>query len=880
MIEQELLHVRNWSEESGFGWMALDLSGSGKVFELTDSQTPPEGLPNPILVALGDGSCSMLPGGGLLVSESVLWSLLDPLQPRAFQEAASTSRLAAEADLRELSLRFRIRVMWWQGLKSSATEGCRRLVKGRRPDLNPLLDILDELPLGPMVPKTSENSEITPATKDLEHLSPPGGSSDMHAFFLDEHCLGSLYGDNFLPREQQAVMGHDVAAALENGDALMIEAGTGVGKTLAYLVPLISTIRRLGTRAVISTYTKALQSQILQQDLPRLEPLLQDHRFNLLMGRNNYLCLRQRLAFFYRPVENLHQALKAASFRLWLQVTSEGMRAELDNHPLLGDDLDRIFFRSDMCLPGQCYEGKKCFVQRARRRARGSDLLVVNHSLLMQDLRAGHTLLGEIDHLVVDEAHRLPLVALESHAVVCGRWRLDEIAELLGRAKRDSQRFDRLDLLSVRLGAIDQDGAKAASAVEDFSSATRQVFSAFRKWWQALGDRVDEVMPAGVLRQGRARVRDKDEAFGDLRLQTGDLLDTLAESDNVFGRVKRTTEVLEDLSSGLEDDLAQVAAAGQMLRQLHQDVRFLTTTEDEDWVTWVEPGLESGLRVLGATLLEAGRILKEYWGEAEFAPIMTSATLAVGEDFSHLMGELGLTRRHPPTLTATCPSPFDYSRQVSILTPRYFPAPGDADFGQAVGEVMLALGMNSDHKTMGLYTSYRMIKQSVAVLSEAGLTADERTSCGPVVLAQAPRTESSSMLERFRRHRRAMLLGTATFWEGVDFPGRDLEILVVTKLPFLVPNDPWVEARCEKVAAAGENPFTNFMVRDAILRLRQGFGRLIRRMGDRGIVIILDNRLHTKNYGVTFLGALPAVPASFDDADDLIARVDNFFNQT
>ncbi len=229
---------------------------------------------------------------------------------------------------------------------------------------------------------------------------------------------------------------------------------------------------------------------------------------------------------------------------------------------------------------------------------------------------------------------------------------------------------------------------------------------------------------------------------------------------------------------------------------------------------------------------------------------------------------------------ATCPSPFDYGCQVRILTPRNFPAPGAADFGLAVGEVMRALGMNADHKTMGLFTSYRMIKQSVEVLSEAGLTSDERTSCGPVILAQTPRSEASSLLERFRRHRRALLLGTSTFWEGVDFPGRDLEILVVTKLPFLVPNDPWVEARCEKVAASGDNPFTKFMVRDAVLRLRQGFGRLIRRMGDRGIVIILDNRLHTKNYGVTFLGALPVVPASFDDADDLITRVDDFFSQT
>ncbi len=875
MIELDLLHARLWKDGRQGGWLALDLISGVRVYDLPDDQTAPPELPSPLLVGPGDGSCVNLPGGGVFISESVLWSFLDPLQPRAFTDLEAEGRLAAEKELRDLALRFQTRVKWWQGLKETAKDSCRRLLKGRRPDLNPLLDILDTMPV---VPRSETTAEGTDAVIPEVELDPPADSSEMHGFFLDESGLGSLYGEKFSPRREQAEMSREVSSALENRDALMIEAGTGVGKTLAYLIPLISAIGTSDRRAVVSTHTKALQSQILDQDLPRLTALLKGRRFNLLMGRSNYLCLRQRLAFFAKPVENLTQALQAAAFRLWLQVTTDGLRDELAGHPLLGPDLDQIFFRSDMCLPGQCYEGSKCFVQKARRRARDSDLLVVNHSLLMHDLKAGHTLLGEIDHLVVDEAHRLPAVALESHAIICGAWRLDEIAELLGRTKaRDSHRFDRLDLLGVRLGVMDKDGQKAAAAVEDFSRTIRQVFSTYRIWWQALGDRVDEVMPRGQ-RLGRARVRDKDEAFAVLREQTADLLESLAECENVFGRVKRTTEVLEDLSSGMEDDLAQIASAGQMVRQLHQDVRFLIAEEDEDWVTWVEPHPESGVRTLGATLLEAGSILKNYWSDAEFAPVMTSATLSVGEDFTHLMGELGLTRRHPPTQTFICPSPFDYHNQVRILTPREFPAPGASEFGHAVGEVMRALGLNANHKTMGLYTSYKMIRESARVLDEAGLTADARTSCGPVILAQSSRVPAATLLDQFRRHRRAMLLGTATFWEGVDFPGRDLEILVVTKLPFLVPNDPWVEARCEKVAAAGENPFTKFMVRDAVLRLRQGFGRLIRRMGDRGVVIILDNRLHTKNYGVTFLGALPAVPASFGDSDDMISRIDDFFS--
>ena len=263
---------------------------------------------------------------------------------------------------------------------------------------------------------------------------------------------------------------------------------------------------------------------------------------------------------------------------------------------------------------------------------------------------------------------------------------------------------------------------------------------------------------------------------------------------------------------------------------------------------------------------------------------MTSATLAVGEDFTHLLQELGLTRRRPATLTCTTPSPFDYHKQTLVLAPSHFPDPGASHFGRAVGEVIRDLALGVPRKTMGLFTSYRLIREAADVLYKAGLTEDAAPSGAdhPVLLTQNPRSATGTLLSRFRRHPRAVqlgLLGTSTFWEGVDFPGQDLEILVVTKLPFLVPTDPWVEARCERVAAAGENPFTSFMVRDAVLRLRQGFGRLIRRTGDRGVVIILDNRLHTKNYGATFLSALPVLPVAFGDTPDLLERVEGFFKR-
>ena len=877
-----VLLARCWTGSLERRWLAVDLGGGDRILELPSAQEAPADLPGALVFAPVDAPCRQRPDGGLFLPEGVLWSLLDPLAARLPWILDSADRVELEAELRRQARRFRRRLAWWQNLPHEVRQRCRTKLVGFSPDLGPLLDQFDRQP----AILADDNDDVAPGEEGpVAPPSEPGelpqDPEDLYAWFTSATGLGKLYGTSYHPRNEQAEMARGVAGALGQDEALMVEAGTGVGKTLAYLVPLIAVVRKNeGSRAVVSTHTRALQNQILTQDLPRLEPLLAGRKFALLMGRRNYLCLRQRLAFASRPVENLGQALQAAAFDLWLHATSDGMREELAEHPLLADEVPALFDAADLCLPGQCYEGDRCFVQRARQKAREAHLLVVNHSLLLHDMLAEHTLLGEVDHLVVDEAHRLPAVVLETHSVAVGNWRLDEIEELLGPRQADT--FQRLKLAGARLATLGREGERAAEAAEAFAATTGRCFRAFRKWWQALGTRVDEEMPSRGHRRGRIRVRDKDEAFGSFRGLTVALLEDLAAAGEAFATFGRRASVLDELSAGLEDDLAQIGQAGQMLGQLYRDVQNLTSSPDEDWVTWLEPGTNQGVRRLGATLLEAGAVLRRYWQDQQRAPIMTSATLAVGEDYTHLMGELGLTRRRPATTTLTCPSPFDFHKQVQILTPQDFPAPGAPDFGQALGKVMAGLARSIPRKTLGLFTSYRLIDEVQRELERSGLAVGAGNlrpgSCQ--ILAQRPGTSTPNLLASFRHAPRAMLLGTNTFWEGVDFPGQELEILVVTKLPFLVPNDPWVEARCEKLAAAGENPFTSFMVRDAVLRLRQGFGRLIRRISDKGALIILDNRLHTKNYGVTFLGALPVAPRTFADPGDLLDQLDQFFNSS
>lgn len=880
MPDGAFLHAQAWRRPGRPQWLALDLPGAVRVRAITDPEHDAELGPGAIIIVGGGVECRDLAGGGLLVGGGALWGLIDPQQPAPRAPADDEDAVSVETALRADARRFVERVRWFRGLDQALRDAVRRDLSGHHPDLTSLVDRLEQLPL-PVV----DAPEADGAGREATRAAPrpcPADPEGIHGWLCDEAGLGATYGGQWSARSEQADMAREVAAALLRREPLLVEAGTGVGKTLAYLVPLVA-LATQGRRSVVSTHTRTLQSQVLEQDLPRLQPLLGERRFRLLMGRRNYLCLRQQRAFLTRPVEDLADGLRTAALRLWLAVTGDGLREELAAHPLLQPCLGELFDAADLCLPGLCWDGDRCFVQRARRRAREADILVVNHALLLHDLRQGRTLLGEYDALVIDEAHRLPAVTLETHAVACGLRRLADLDDALGAAAAGSAP-PRLELAARRLAAHGPAGERAAAGCADLGRALARVQASFRRWWQGVGDQSLALPGAAQPDGGRLRVRDADAFFAPLRPLTAALLEDLAAAAAAQAALAGAVGDLDEPEAALQDDLAQVAAAGQALRLLEHDVAFLAAGPDEGWVTWVEPSRarpgagRGGAALLGATLLEAGGVLREAWQECDLRPIATSATLAVGDDFTHMLDELGLSRRRPSTRVLTCPSPFDYHEQCRILVPARFPDPSAPGFDEAVGGVLAALARGVPRKTMALFTSYRAIRVAQDVLASHGFDG-AGSGGGPVVLAQGPRSPAAAVGDQFRRLPRALLLGTATFWEGVDFPGDDLEVLVVAKLPFLVPSDPWVEARCERLQATGENPFTSFMVRDAVLRLRQGFGRLIRRTGDRGVVIILDSRLHTKNYGTTFLGALPALPATYGDEADLLARLDEFFGR-
>ncbi len=870
-------------------WLLLDALSPGALSETGEERTGPS-APAGALVIRDDRRAELRSraGGGLMVTRPALWALLDPCAA-----GTTTSLDAADAIDTELALRHEGRRLWerlaaFRALDPELRVACRGDLAPFAGSAARLWDALVAL---------AEASDANPfagwtppAPAQRPSLAPrdvPEDPDELGEWMCDATGLGALYGEAFTARVQQAEMATAVAGALAAGQPLLVEAGTGSGKTLAYLLPLLAALSRRGGRGCVATHTRALQTQILEHDLPLLAPLFPRLQARLLMGRRNYLCRRRKLRFLGRPAESFEAAAAKASFRLWLAETPAGRREELAGHPWLDRYLPELFDSPEPCSPSICHGQDECHVQRARRLAREADLVIVNHSLLMNDFAAGHTLVGPYALLVVDEAHRLPQAALETGSIRVEAGRLAVIEELIGEVRPGGGPPEFLRHLADRLADGAGDGVSAAAALGGLSEAAVTCFAACRAWLENLGHQFDARLVDKSRPRGRVRVYDADETFGSLRESTAAVIAALAAAGAAYADVARRLEGLEGAPAGLEDDLGTLARAGELLADLQRDIRFVTAVSDPQWVVWLEPGQEAGVRAAGATLLESGDLLRDCWHGSGLAPVLTSATLAVGEDFGHMRHELGVRRWQPTARTALIASPFDFQRQAKFLTVPGLPAPDRQDFPEAVARLLSRLLQVARRKTLVLFTSYRALQRVArelagesGLLGLAGAAGDAAWAPPlplPLVLAQSPSADAQELLLRFRRERRAVLLGTNTFWEGVDFPGTELEILVVTKLPFLVPDDPWVEARCERIAAEGENPFETFMVRDAVLRLRQGIGRLIRRADDRGVVVLLDSRLHTKPYGITFLNALPAPPRYCADAAELAGQVTDFF---
>ncbi len=600
-----------------------------------------------------------------------------------------------------------------------------------------------------------------------------------------------------------------VAQALASRRPLLVEAGTGTGKSLGYLLPVILS----GCRTIVATGTKTLQDQLWLQQVPFLrEALGLSFSAAVLKGRTNYLCqllLAQAVALPDLPLASREALERIAA---WAEVTETGDRGELEGDSATLEVWRGVASDEEQCLGRTCPHHDTCFLVRARRRAEGADLIIVNHHLLLADLALGLTrdvgLLPPADALVIDEAHHLEDVAAQAFGDQLSPVRLQRFAADLRRAL---SRAHALDVL--REGAI----------------------AAFLRDVEALWGRVEAMHPASGGRTPWAGAR--DAAAEDLLAQCdnhllalGGLARELGATDAALARLAERSDALRELAWRL------LGAAG--------------TSEDGAAVRWLEDGPRT--RFLRSAPVSVAPPLQRSLLTRFERLVLTSATLADGGDFGPIASRLGLLEGHHDGLVV--PSPFDFADQGLLFIPADLPDPRDPDHLSACVAILRDLVAVTRGKALLLFTSWRAMREAWSALAPSW----------PWPTFVQGEGGKEALLARFRATPDAVLFATQTFWEGVDVPGQALSLLVIDKLPFESPGDPLVDARLQALRRAGRNPFRELQVPRAATALRQGLGRLIRHRDDRGIAAILDPRLWRASYGATLRAALPPFEVTAD----------------
>jgi ATP-dependent DNA helicase DinG len=648
----------------------------------------------------------------------------------------------------------------------------------------------------------------------------------------------------FEPREGQRLMAQAVADMLETGGTILAEAGTGTGKTLAYLIPTILS----GQRVLVSTGTKNLQEQIYFKDLPAIASAL-GIRFTatLMKGRSNYLCLHRLqnvseeqdtpTLFERGGRDSAERAVFLPVIAEWASTTTTGDRAELRDLP---EDLplwSLISADVETCLGTECPRYDDCFVTQMRQRAAESDVVIVNHHLLCADAALRHGSFGEVipscPTLVVDEAHQLEDVATNYFGIACSNYRVDELV-------RDGER-----LLSGAHAARrrNEDGQWTLAQIEDVARALARVAEHSRRFFEEIG-----AARSLTAQSSEARTRYTAASMAE-PLESGLGLAGALEGVEASLALAQQSAVTPDPElSARADTLAR--RAGEM----HRDLRVLLRGDDPDLVYSVET---RGRGVfLRAAPVDVSRLVREAVFDRFRTIVLTSATLAVDGRFDYVKGRLGI--RASDELRV--PSEFDYTRQALIYLPRRMPQPRSPAFAEAVARETIEILRRSKGRAFVLFTSYAMLRSVRAVI-------DDALEYPVLVQGEAPR---STLVERFRNTPNAVLLATSSFWQGVDVVGEALSCVVIDKLPFAVPSDPVTSARIDAITARGGDAFGEYQVPLAILALQQGLGRLIRHRQDRGVLAVLDPRIRTTGYGRRFLAAFPPAPITHDL--DAVAR--------
>jgi ATP-dependent DNA helicase DinG len=670
-------------------------------------------------------------------------------------------------------------------------------------------------------------------------------------------------------------MAAEVARHFEHGGVLLAEAGTGTGKTLAYLVPAVLSRQRV----LVSTGTKNLQEQLFFKDIPTLQQAL-DVPFTAtyMKGRSNYLCLHRLdqlsaddnsvLSTAQSGAERLSRAAQSVFLpivREWAARTETGDRAELEDLP---EDLviwNEVAATAETCLGSECPRYEDCFVTRMRQRAAEADVVVVNHHLLCADAAVRQSAFGEVipacTHAIVDEAHQLEDIATQYFGFSISNYRLEDLARDVERFAERAGHPREADGHATRAGGPDQRARlEILKAVAGLRERGRAFFSALAQSHRGadMDDRPrgrrssSDVEPFGSTR-GDERVRATAQSLAKT-------LDAAANLTGALDQIEAAVTLFPSGGSDGEDDAGAAddrTALARRAAEVRDDVRFLVQAKDPSYVYFVE--FRGKVIFLRAAPIDVSSIIRDSLLGRMRTSILTSATLTIDGSFDYIRDRLGVAGAD----TIRLPPEFDFATQSILYLPTRMPDPSSADFAAAAGRQVVEILKRTQGRAFVLFTSYATMRVVVAI-SELAL------DYPILVQGTLPR---SQLLRQFRETPHSVLFATSSFWQGVDVVGEALSCVVVDKLPFASPGDPLTAARIDAIRLRGGRPFEEYQVPVAILTLLQGLGRLIRHRRDRGVLAVLDPRLKTRGYGRRFMSSLPPTPV----VSDLI-EVERFFS--
>jgi len=684
--------------------------------------------------------------------------------------------------------------------------------------------------------------------------------------------LPELLRGAFEVRSQQVEMALRVTDALAAERLAVIEAETGLGKSLAYLVPAVVFCRESGRRAVVSTHTRNLQRQLIVKDFPlALSAAGGGVKGAVLMGRANYACRRG-----IESVLKMGRAgLGSDELAQWLRDLLASETGELESIPggsrFLSPELRATIAcpaRETVCA--RCPRRSDCFMFAARKRALEADVVMVNHALLFSDAAASGALLGPFSALVVDEAHHLEDVATDFFTLRYSPYAVKGAHDSVYSPECD-------ETIAYARAIVAQDSETEAKRVEDswtaFLAAAREADGKTAELFRVL-DRNFREMARRWTREW-AESRQVTYGEGAPLLYGGETI--AAEISRALARMESSTADIVEVvrafdalgETGVEGTVRSMReAAGEALARFE----FLTTASAEDHVFYVRADESMRVSELAASPVDVSPRLGALLEDSATSAILTSATLAVDGDFSYTLDRLGLARSARASVERY-ESPFDLAAQRAVLLAPFLPDPSEEIFLVEAARVMRAVAISTRRRMLVLCTAKSQVSRLSALLSGEGEGAFP-------VFAQTEGGSRVDLLDSFRRSAGGVLIGLASFWEGIDLPGELLEVLVILKLPFLVPGQPVVQARTRRVVDAGEDAFERMFIPDVVLKLRQGMGRLIRTGSDRGAVIILDRRLWHSHYGESVLRAVTKQSTACDTLDEMIERLSLHFGNT